>query len=418
MQSMSANRKTQQIPLAQLVPGMFVVELDIPWMQSPFFKHSRMIASGHDINKLRSAGVKLVTIDLERGSAPQEVACEPVNVLTGTQPLNDSELQVPPQTHDLSPGFKKELAVALRLRSEVKDTVRSINEKLERNLPVDGEAMAPLVDKTLESLQRNEQALQTLAHLTGKAQKLVDHAFGSFCLCLNLAVVTGLAKEEMHALGVAALLHDSGWMQLPLHLMGKRSDYTAAERSLAQSHVELGLRMLDSANIDALTRRIIAEHHEMNDGSGYPKQLKGYQIHPASHILTVVNTYDEWVHHLNDKPGMLPTKALRVLYMHAEKGRFALPCVASLISMLGVYPVTTAVRLNTGEKAVVEEINPNSHLTPVIRIEYDSNSRPLRSALRVDLSMESANERSITGVLDPSSPDDDPARRLVATVPG
>lgn len=411
---MSTNRRNLEIPLAQLAPGMFVIKLDIPWMQSPFFKHSRLISSSDDIAKLRSAGVKVVTIDLERGSGPQ-APNKPIRQDKSTSAETVSSPSA--ELHTLSEGFRKELQVAERLRSEIRNVVRDMNEKLDRNLPADTQSIVPLVDQTLASLQRNQRALQTFVHLTGKSQKLIDHAFGIFCLALNLATVLKVPKEQMTPLGLAALLHDSGWLQLPLHLMGKRADYSVAEKKLMQSHVDLGLRVLSSSGLDELTRRIIAEHHELCDGSGYPCQLTKEAIHPVSQILSVVNTYDEWVHQLADKPGMLPTKALRTLYRLAEEGKYSLECVAGLISLLGVYPVTTAVLLNTGEKAVVEEVHADAHLTPVVRIEYDQNNRPLRVPLKQDLRLNSAENRSIVAVLDPSNPADDPAQRLRAVVP-
>ncbi|TVZ39095.1 HD-GYP domain-containing protein (c-di-GMP phosphodiesterase class II) [Alteromonadaceae bacterium 2753L.S.0a.02] len=410
---MSASRKTQQIQLSQLMPGMFVVKLDIPWIESPFLKHSRLITSIDDINKLRKAGVRQVIIDTEKGDVPtasQNKTPTPGKVLTENKEISPNKLK---QADNASAsGLAKELDVAVKLRSEIKNTVRTINDKLERNLPINSDALLPLIDDTLLSLQRNDQALLNLVHLTHKSQKLIDHAFGTFCLALNLAVTVNFDTEERQALGIAALLHETGWLQLPLHLMGKRTEYTKSERALVQSHIEMGLRLLKESEIPSLSRRIIEEHHELCDGSGYPKGRDAQNTHRASKLFCVVDTYDEWVHQLLDKPGSLPTNALRALYKLAEQGRYDIEFVAGLINILGVYPISSAVLLSTGEKAVVEEVHREAHLSPVVRIEYDVNGRPLKNALRVDLRGPEAEGRIIKMVLDPSDPAEDPLKRL------
>ncbi len=64
---MSASAPTKKISIAQLKPGMFIHELDIPWLQSPFLHHRRKINSQKDILLLKKAGVKGLVIDLQRG---------------------------------------------------------------------------------------------------------------------------------------------------------------------------------------------------------------------------------------------------------------------------------------------------------------------------------------------------------------
>lgn len=390
---------------------MFIIKLDIPWIDSPFLKHSRLIKTHEEIMKLREAGVQKLVIDLEKGSSPQQMdeASKPASVSRNKKKVAEDTLQ----GSTASTNLDTELHAATQLRSQIKNTLNTLNAKLERNLPIDTEEITPLVDSTLSSLERNDQALMNLAHMGRRAQKLIDHAFSTFCLALNVAVEMRLEDDERLSLGIAALLHDSGWLQLPLHLMGKRTAYTTSEKKLVESHVVAGLKLLGPSQLPEIVMHYIAEHHERSDGSGYPKGMTNDRLHGAGKIISAVVHYDELVHQLTDKPGMLPTNALRTLYMEAERGRFDPEVVAALINVLGVYPVSSAVRLNTGEKAIVEEVHRDTHLEPVVRIIYSSNNRLLPEPLRVDLHSQTQEpRRKIDSVLDPSNTLDDPDHRL------
>ncbi len=407
---MSAKPRTQIIRVDQLKPGMYVVKLDIPWIESPFLKHARLIKNASDIAKLKKAGSKEVVIDLDKGLIPDSAPEPPA--------FREKRSSKPASTMDNSgenpvKSLGKELNQAYQLRSQIKNTINNLNARLEKKLPIAAEEFSPLVSGALESLERNNQALLNLAHLSRKSQKLIDHTFSTFCLCLNLAIETKQTRADMEILAIAALLHDVGWLQLPLQLMGKRSRYTVTERKLVNTHLEISKKILASSKLPDLVLRLIAEHHELPDGSGYPRGLKGGEIHSLSKLLSVVDHYDECVHQLMDRPGMLPTNALRQLYRDAEHGKCDPAYVAGLINILGIYPVTSAVLLNTGEKGVVEQVFAEAHLEPIVRLHYDKDGRALSEPLVVDLRAKKEPVRLIDRVLDPANPEDDPEHKLI-----
>ncbi|MCR6651468.1 MAG: DUF3391 domain-containing protein [Cellvibrionaceae bacterium] len=403
------------IAIGDLRVGMFVTKLDIAWLDSPFLSHTRAIKDAADIKALLQAGVKTLTIDLSLGvdvipepgiepavSAPlsippPEITDVPVPEVADVPAMN-AETPVPPVV-----ALERELQVAVELRDRVKKAVENLSRTLEAGAPVDVTELAPLLDSTIESLKRNDQALMSLVHLSRKAHRLGDHVFGTFCLVLNLALQRKVSEQEREHLGVAALLHEAGWTQLPLNLIGKRSPYTPAELALVQKHVAIGARTLAQSDLPELTNRIIAEHHERLDGSGYPAQLRGDQVHPLSQLLAVVDTYEERVHQLTDEPGVIPTVALRSLYREAERGVFSPEVVASLISLLGIYPPTTAVLLKTGERAVVREHHSDAPLQPVVAIHYDAAGAALAAPLVVDLRQAAETRRAIESALDPGA---------------
>lgn len=408
---MSAKNPLKKIAIEQLRPGMFVKEMDISWIDSPFVKHSRLFKTPQEIKKLVDAGVKKLVIDTSKGLDVESSVTD--------APPPTSQIANPPPSEANNSGepvsVEQELKAALNIRNKVKSVITSIHSQIEQNRPIPVEDITPLVDETMKSLERNNQALMSLVHLSRTAQKIADHCFSTFCLVLNIAVERGLKPAEQEVLGIAALLHDAGWSKLPTNLVGKRTSYTETEKKLLSAHPVIAVKLVPLTDITKCSARLLLEHHERCDGSGYPNGLSGEEIHPLSKIIAVADHYDEIVHQLQDKPGMLPNKALRVLYMEAEKGVFDMDVVASLISLLGIYPVTTAIQLNTGERGLVIDVKRDAHLKPVIKIIYDKSKRALPRPIEVDLNSQPSEgeQRSIESIIDPKNSSDDPERRLV-----
>lgn len=418
---MSAKKPLKEISVTQLTTGMYVVKMDISWMDSPFFANSRKIKSIKDVALLEKAGARRVTIDPNKG----EDIKSPVPSSDNASPTSGAEdaRNIPtnePQDKSISSGqaLDIELNAAIHLRNQIKKTVQELQNELGAGKPVTHALMTPMLDLTLESLERNNQALLNLAHISQRSQKVADHSFATFCIALNMAQIAERNEEEIEALGIAALLHESGWSQIPLQLMGKRQNYTPSEEKLIEKHTDIGLRLLQSSDIPPLAMRIIAEHHELNNGTGYPNKLSGDQIHPLSQLFSVVDRYDELVHQLNDKPGMLPTNALRTLYMYAEKGYYCSANVAQLIALLGIYPVSSAVRLSNGMKGIVRTVPPHHHLQPTIEIFYSEKGKALEQAFFLDLLEESKRgcDIQIEHIIDPKDFHDDPHHKLTLDI--
>ena len=412
---MTKKKPLRKITISQLTVGMHVVGLDISWIDSPFLTHSKRIKSQTDIEKLKKSGAKVITIDPNKGddlTTPEDKS-EEVTKASESEPETEEKPSVPEATTPLN----KELSVAREIKGKLTKAIKSLQDDIAANKAISASNITPLIDQTLESLERNSQALMSLAHISRRSQKLVDHTFSTFCIALNLAQFKQLPDEEKNILGLAALLHESGWANLPLQIMGKRKAYSPTETALLQKHPELGVKCIKSADLPETVLRIIREHHELCDGSGYPNQLKGEEIHTLSKIFSVVDSYDEMVHQLRDTPGMLPTNALRKLYKDAEKGVYVKEYVAALIAMIGIYPVSSAVRLSNGEKGIVREVPGDKHLSPVVDIHYDRNGKPVSPPKQIDLSIvEGEDALEIASVLDPNNPQDDPMHLLVLDV--
>ena len=168
----------------------------------------------------------------------------------------------------------------------------------------------------------------------------------------------------------------------------------------------------NTSGVSDTSALIVARHHERIDGSGYPDNLRDKQIDPLARILILSDYYDESVHGLLDRPGLIPSEALRLLYKEAVHNKQDKEQVELLIKLLGIYPLTSAIELTSGEKGLVVEVNREKPFVPVVKIIYTAEGNALANPLIIDLEKDDKN-RQIKGLVDFLSNKADPQNLLV-----
>ncbi|HWQ60730.1 MAG TPA: HD domain-containing phosphohydrolase [Negativicutes bacterium] len=196
-------------------------------------------------------------------------------------------------------------------------------------------------------------------------------------VCL-LAVVTGLylkfERNILRELALGALLHDLGKSMLPL-----------GDSDKAFLHTIYGRELILRSNLSSAVARIAAEHHEMFDGSGYPKGLTAKDVHPLSRLVCIVNYFDNAMHESDsdEKPRQETFESL------ADGGNrlFDLNLLRAFLNTAAIFPVGSLVRLNTGRTGYVVANRVHFPLRPVVRIIEDYGHTDLDLVLKPNISI-------------------------------
>jgi len=353
--------------------------------------------------------------DVSSGDTPAQVQETEKNIPVVDKPVEEkttTEKQVEGEQKSVSEKKAKlneELKVARVLQGKISRMVNELGNLVKEGRPIAVQTINPLIDEARDSLVRNDQALLTMLHLHRQDIKLSDHGFGVFAVVLPLAMRLGRSDQDISDLGLAALLHDTGWARLPIHLLGKNKAYTEMEQKLIHQHPGIVKKVLQqSEDVPENVIKLVTQHHEFSDGSGYPKHLKDTEIFELVEILQVADFYDEFIHGLTDKPGMLPVNALKLLYQLTRKGQFREEIVGELIHVMGIYPLTSAVRLSSGEKGLVIEIDKQKPLFPQVKIIYEADGKRCIDERIVDLSHCEQDDLRVAGVIEPLDQKEDP----------
>jgi diguanylate cyclase (GGDEF)-like protein len=101
-----------------------------------------------------------------------------------------------------------------------------------------------------------------------------------------------LDENEIESIELAAEIHDVGKIGLPAELLSRPGKLTSEEMALIRTHAQLGSDMLGRVGFPEGAREIVLQHHERQNGSGYPQGLVGEQIKIGSRIIAVADAFD------------------------------------------------------------------------------------------------------------------------------
>jgi HD-GYP domain-containing protein (c-di-GMP phosphodiesterase class II) len=227
------------------------------------------------------------------------------------------------------------------------------------------------------SIVRNPDAMMLLFRIKQKSYYEFSRAVDTAIHMITFGRFLGFPGERLQLLGIAGLLLNIGKVKLPETILHKKEALTAEERVLARNHV------VDSAELVRPVRglpegveKIVAEHHERLDGSGYPRGLSGKEISVDSAIGGLIDTYSALTSLRPYAEQLSPSNALGALY-RLRGTHFSETLVEHFIQCIGIYPVGSAVELNTGEIGVVIAQNLTRRLLPRVMLALDRDSRPI-----------------------------------------
>ncbi len=394
----------KRIPVDQLKPGMFVVALDRPWLKTPFLLHRRRIKQPKEILTLKHYGIQYVTIDVTKGADVDEHSAPlPIDHANQSASAACSFAEVnTPQARS------KALHVARQTYNEARATVDRFFEEASRSPMASADALAGIVGSLLDRLLADRTAM--LTHLFIRQMREYDHelsahALDTGVLTLLFGATYGLSGPDLEDAGLAALLHDIGYLRLPRNVFRKAHQCSEQERRLMEQHPKLGATLLKAqASVRDTVRHAVEEHHERIDGSGFPARLSGAQLSSLSQLIGLADAYQSLVCPRGGTVPLLPHRAVAQMFSWGQQGVFDRTLVEAAIACLGIYPIGSLVQLNSGERAIVVATNPHHRLHPVIAIIADAQGHPHRDPVYVDLSAQDATgpTRTIMQAMDPA----------------
>jgi putative nucleotidyltransferase with HDIG domain len=183
-------------------------------------------------------------------------------------------------------------------------TLRSITGRLS-----DAERYVQTVDKLYLS------TIETLATaIEAKDGVTSDHIRRVQKFAIGLAKALGVTDDKtLKAINAAALLHDTGKLAVPEHILNKPGKLTPLEFEQMKLHVDVGADILSAIDFPYPVVPIVRAHHESWDGSGYPRGLKGDDIPIGARILSVVDCYDALTSDRPYRPALTDAEAMKII---------------------------------------------------------------------------------------------------------
>ncbi|MEE8556060.1 MAG: HD domain-containing phosphohydrolase, partial [bacterium] len=358
----------RKIPIDQLVPGMYVEQLDRSWLLVPVFRNP--IVSGDQVRKLKEWDVREVVIDTDKGTDSPAAATGPASGPAGRP--------------DPVP-YEVELSGANTIYEEALDSVSRMMDAVRNGEKPDVALADATVDELIGSVLRNRDALASLLSLKEHSDATFQHCVRVCILTLVFCTRLGFARSESKSVGIGALLHDIGKTQLPLALVEKQTPYEAEEFQDYRTHPLLGAQLFDQASgIEKRSLLVLLQHHERSDGSGFPQGLVKDEISRMASMVMIVDTYDNLTTGRQGKARMTPYEALQWIRQWGGPG-FDAQLVDEFVSALGLYPVGSFVRLSDHRLGIVLAVHHNPALLPKVWVVFDAQHRMLPEGETIDM---------------------------------
>jgi HD-GYP domain-containing protein (c-di-GMP phosphodiesterase class II) len=372
----------KQITSRELRPGMFIHDLNCGWMEHPFLRKQFKLESDKDIATIVRMGIREIYIDTARGldvpSAPTEAEVRRV----GAQELL-ALAKSQPGLQRVS--HEEELSRARNVRNQAHQAVTQVMQDVRLGRAVKLERIEPVVENITGSILRNSGALLGLMHIKSKDDYTFLHSVAVCALMVAFSRHAGLDAALTRQAGIGGLLHDVGKAGIADSILNKPGRLTEEELSVMRKHPEDGFAILQATpGIGEVPLTITLQHHERVDGSGYPYNLAGDDIHRLAQMAAIVDVYDALTSRRPYHDAVQPTEALSSI-LQWSKLHFNPELVQMFVRCIGIYPVGTLVRLESERLALVTEQNPDDLLRPEVKVIYSTTKRSYITPEVVDL---------------------------------
>lgn len=406
------------MPVSQLEIGMYVCELDRPWLESPFQFQGFPLRTTEDIKAVQET-CSYVYVDTEKGGTPR--------LTQPTPPRGISSAANEPRPRGPDPRRKGKLGGLLRSLARRMPTHRSVKEAIEsveaarrpfgettdfvRTLitdvrgghTVDMVAVKEVVTACADQITRNADAMLLLSSIRDKDEYTSRHSINVGILSMLLGHRLGMPKTRLEQLGMGGLLHDVGKIRAPEEVLNKPGRLTQEEFQIIKMHAAQGRDILiSSQGASSSVINVAYSHHERMDGSGYPCGLKEDELDLFTRIAGVADTFDAVTSDRVYSNRRTTIEAIKIL-QSSSGDLYDSELVSTFLRALGLYPPGSIIQLTDGRIGVVIRTNPKNEFRPLVLVFKNAKHRtvPPHYVDLADFSGKPDKKLKITRVLQP-----------------
>ena len=309
-----SNKSVKNIPIRDLKVGMYIL-LPFSWFKHPFLKNHFKLRSQIEIAKIKELGFADVQVDLSKSDLPENEKENPPEKLEINLPKKwKPEEIVPPELRQVlkSKTIPAENKAAVVKNASLVLMTRLLEDPSAQNIKEAKQGIFDMVDCIIS----DDDTSKCLITITDHDLYTYTHSVNVGLLALLLAknLFKGSYIHNMRELGAGFFLHDLGKVSIDPAIINKPGRLNEEEMNIVRKHPLNGAKILEkSKQLSDEANIIVMQHHEREDGSGYPQKLKGKEIHLYARICSIADVYDALTSERSYKEKLPPLEALKVM---------------------------------------------------------------------------------------------------------
>ena len=263
---------------------------------------------------------------------------------------------------------KARMDMVEKVYEEYMNYIESVFTHYATHKEIDQDDLSETVKELCVFIKENKRFILRVNPAEGATKKnfLVTHSMRTTVLAIAIALQLHMPLSKMIDLGVTSILHEIGMLRLPPQIYMTDKKLTPGERSQILKHPVLGYTIVKDLNFPLNIQLGVLEHHEKENGTGYPQKKSGDKISNNAKIISVACSYEAISSPRSYKTGRSTFEAIVELLQNKERS-YDDSIIRGLLYTVSLFPIGSYVYLSNRKIAQVIDTNPDNPKTPIIQ---------------------------------------------------
>jgi len=272
-----------------------------------------------------------------------------------------------------------------RLFLDIIDFQKDVKVRVTNDEHINIEPAVHIIDHIVSTPNLIEKLYLSKDLFCGKEEHQICHPVHSLLFALKIGEALKFSGKELFELGLSALLYDVGMYKIPESIIQKDGGLTESEFRTMRQHTEIGRNILETFKEKySFLHRVAHEHHERESGQGYPRGIKGNEIHLYAKILGLADTYEAMTHDRPYRKALLKHSSIKEL-VGSRNLLFPANLVKISLEEIGLYPIGSYVRLNNGAVGQVIATSKTYPLKPTVKLLFNGQDNAVSEETIINL---------------------------------
>ena len=241
-------------------------------------------------------------------------------------------------------------------------------------------AVAMMIDETPD----NPDVPLRLSELKRHAEIVYNHSIECGIMASFVATALNFPTPEVNSFTLSVVLHDVGYLSLPTHLLEMKQPVYQEDSEQIRQHPQHGWDMLKRVpGIEPLALMIAIGHHVYADGTGYPDEINFNDLPRLVHLAQVIDNFESLTSSHSYRVAYTMHDAVKLLL--SQRDKYHPWALENFVRVVGIFPISTFVKLNTGEVGVVVRNNPDNLFLPEVKLAMDQAGKFYTEEIIVNL---------------------------------